>query len=402
VSRLNSRLEREYPSRELSVQGNGDSVTEVVVNFDREIFISQRYGGISNSFSKLIEQFLLNQNLGVKPNLSFTRSDNEHLQATLAKFEIRFKPQRKFLIANSGYRTGLTLGPIRAISSLWSGGVPTSNQSKIFHATYYRPNLIEKRIGQKLVCTVHDFIPEKLGWSGLRNPHIGKKSLISKADLVVCVSQATAQELQEQFGIPDDRVVVVHHGVDISNASVPKGLRIDSEPPKILYVGHRTGYKNFSTLLESLRIMRPRTDFKLVVAGPSLTTSEVDQLNKLVGESHWTVVESPTDDDLRRLYKEATVHCVTSTMEGFGMTILESMAQGTPAIVSSIEVFKEICGDLGIYFNPSNPEELATKLESVLNASIYKELSTSALLQASKFSWNDSATKLSLAYKRII
>jgi glycosyltransferase involved in cell wall biosynthesis len=114
------------------------------------------------------------------------------------------------------------------------------------------------------------------------------------------------------------------------------------------------------------------------------------------------LVESPSDVQLKRLYREAAVHCVTSTMEGFGMTILESMAQGTPAVVSSIGVFKEICGDSGLYFNEDQPEDLASKLMDVLGAVNYKDLSLSALSQASRFSWNKSASKLSSAYSKIL
>lgn len=377
-------------------------MAQIGVNFDREIFISQRYGGISNSFSKLIGQFLTDTSLGIEPKFSFSRSDNEHLHEVLRSSHLKLDPQRKFLNAKSGYSTGLTLGPIRAISSLWAGGNPIHSRTEIFHATYYRPNLFERLPGQKLVCTVHDFIPEKLGWNGLRNPHIGKKSLILKADLIVCVSQFTADELKENLGISDERVEVVHHGVDLTESITPKESAIDNERPKILYVGHRSGYKNFTVLLESLPILRPEIHFKLVIAGPILTNDEVDQLNSSVGENNWTFVESPSDVQLKRLYREAAVHCVTSKMEGFGMTILESMAQGTPTVVSSIEVFKEICGESGIYFNEDEPEDLAAKLLGVLGAVDYKNLSLRALSKASSFSWNKSASRLSSAYSKIL
>lgn len=377
-------------------------MAQIRVNYDREIFISQRYGGISNSFSKLIREFLSDSSLGIEPKFSFSRSSNEHLHELFKLSHLKLDPQRRFLSAKSGYSTALTLGPIRTISSLWAGGNPIQGRAEIFHATYYRPNLFERLPGQKLVCTVHDFIPEKLGWKGLRNPHIGKKSLILRADLIICVSQVTADELKENLGISDDRVEVVHHGVDFTESITPKESVVDNEKPKILYVGHRSGYKNFRVLLESLPILRLNMDFKLVVAGPILTNGEVDQLNSSVGESNWMFVESPSEHQLKCLYREAAVHCVTSKMEGFGMTILESMAQGTPAIVSSIGVFREICGDSGLYFKEDQPEDLASKLLDVLSAVNYKDISLSALSQASRFSWNKSASKLSSAYLKII
>jgi len=377
-------------------------VSRISVNFDREIFVLQRYGGISHSFSKLIGQFLGDEDLGIHPKLSFSKSDNEHLREVLISANLKLDSQRKFFAAKSGYSTGLTLGPIRAISSLWSGGNPIHARTDIFHATYYRPNLLERNPGQKLVCTVHDFIPEKLGWNGLRNPHIGKKRLVLKADLIICVSQNTADELKDYFGISDERVEVVYHGVDAAESATPKESVSNPDAPSILYVGHRSGYKNFATLLKSLNILRTKMRFKLIVAGPIFTTGEVDQLNSLVGEGNWIFVDSPSDFELKRLYREAAVHCVTSKMEGFGMTILESMAQGTPAIVSSIGVFKEICGESGIYFDEDEPEDLAAKLLDVLGGINYKNLSSMSLNRAAGFSWNKSASNLASAYSRIV
>jgi hypothetical protein len=82
-----------------SLQENGDQVAPIGVNFDREIFISQRYGGISHSFSKLIEQFFGDKELGILPKFSFSKSDNEHLREVLKSANLELDPQRKFLVA---------------------------------------------------------------------------------------------------------------------------------------------------------------------------------------------------------------------------------------------------------------------------------------------------------------
>lgn len=377
-------------------------MNRILVNFDREIFISQCLGGISHSFAKLIENFLSNPDLGVTANLTFRRSNNEHLREVLRTNHQIFAPQRKFVTAKSGYSTALTLGPIRTASSLWAGGKPILHRADVFHATYYRPNVFERQFNQKLAVTVHDFIPEKLGWNGLRNPHIGKAKLIQKADLIICVSQATANDLNYYLGISDERVKVVHHGVDVDQAMTPKDFKSVGEKPKILYVGHRSSYKNFAILLKSLQILGASHQFQLVVAGPILTQIEIVDLNALVGAGNWMFVESPRDEELKVLYREAAVHCVTSKLEGFGMTILEAMAQGTPTIVSSIEVFREICGDSAIYFDADDPEDLAAKLKSVIFESEYGQLSAMVLEQARKYSWISSSLKLATAYSRTI
>jgi glycosyltransferase involved in cell wall biosynthesis len=319
----------------------------------------------------------------------------------LVNCEVGVKEQRKFIMAKSGYSTGLTLGPIRILSSWWAGGSPSSRKANIFHATYYRPNILERQPGEKLVSTVHDFIPEKLGWTGLRNPHIGKHALLKKSSLIVCVSRSTAEDLQEYFGISGERVLVVPHGVDVDANLESKDISELGDKPRILYVGHRAGYKNFEILLAALQILKKTDEFHLVTAGPPLTGEEIRSMNLAIGESNWSEVKNPSEKQLSNLYREAAVHCVTSSMEGFGMTILESMAQGTPVIASAINVFQEICGESGLFFEDRNPESLAAQIRNVLYKADYKLLSSRALERAAEFSWEMSARELASGYSRI-
>ena len=369
---------------------------QVSVAYDREIFLLQKYGGVSKYFSSLISRFSGDSSYGIKPSLTFDRTDNYHL----AKENPKLKRQRKFLQANSGWSTLATLGPVREYSSLWAGGKCIKKSSDILHATYYRPTKIELKSAQRLIVSVHDFIPEKLGWIGVRNPHIGKEKLVRKSDLVICVSHATARDLVEFYGLSDARVRVIHHGVDLVKTAAVKSV---PNRPSILYVGNRGGYKNFEVLIKAMKQAKMlNLDLQLITAGLPLSISEVSGNRELIESNYWIHSDYPSESELQMLYSSSTLHCVTSKMEGFGMTILESMAHSTPVVLSDIEVFREVGGDVGCYFDPNSSEDLLEKLLWALNSKNYNMLSHGALKLAERNTWHNVAKHHAVAYKSIL
>jgi glycosyltransferase involved in cell wall biosynthesis len=378
-------------------------MNEISVSFDREAFLFQNYGGISSSYANLYREFVLHPELFIKPQFQFTRSDNYHLLSIQKEIGLDLLPRRNFIQARSGYSTLLSYGPVRTLSSMWAGGRSPSNPVDIFHATYYRPTYYESRKSKKLAITIHDFIPEKLGWLGVRNPHIGKKALAKKADIIFCVSEQTAQDLFDIYRISGDRVRVVGHGIHIkSNESKNYEIKI-LEGKSILYVGHRAGYKNFEILISAIKELR-KIDKAIIltVVGPSLDLRETLSLNSMLGPEAWRSFINPNDEILQNLYSSSVIHCVTSHLEGFGMTILESMSHGTPVVLTDIPVFHEVAGTAGIYFDRHSVTDLVEKISKAIKDVGYKEQSILVRNHAEKYSWNDSAQKVSYAYQDVM
>lgn len=378
-------------------------MNEISVSFDREAFLFQNYGGISCSFANLYREFVFHPELLIKPQFQFFRTDNYHLLSMQKELGLDLLPRRKFIQSRSGYSTLLSYGVVRTLSSMWAGGRSPSNPVDIFHATYYRPTYYESRKSKKLAVTIHDFIPEKLGWLGVRNPHIGKKALTKKADLIFCVSEQTAQDLFDFYRISGDRVRVVGQGIHIKSEKSRNFETKILEGKKILYVGHRAGYKNFELLISAIKELR-ETDktIILIVAGPRLDLRETLQLNLMLGPEAWRSFLNPNDEVLQDLYSSSIVHCVTSHLEGFGMTILESMSNGTPVVMTDIPVFHEVAGTAGIYFDRDSVSDLVEKISHAIQEAGYKEQSVLVRKHAEKYSWNVSAKKVSYAYQDVM
>ena len=371
----------------------------ISVGFDSEIFLVQKFGGVSRGFSSLLSEFSNNEEFQVKAVPTFTRTNNHYLLNQNQNF--KFMPQRHFQQARGGWSTLLTYGLIREISSIWAAGSYKPTSLDVLHATYYRPNRIEKFNANKLAVTIHDFIPESLGWTGPRNPHIGKKDIANRADMVICVSENTKNETLSRYKIDENRLRVIHHGIDMQLNIESK--KIEEDSPYLLYVGHRSGYKNFHVLLESFKeINAKECRFRLIIVGPELSPSEIATLNSNVGSQNWLFLSQQNDEALRSLYSQAFAHIVTSKMEGFGMTILESMAVATPVVLSDIPVFREIAGEAGTYFDASNSESLTQVLNDLCDDGVYKSKSLASIENARKFSWHKAAKLHADVYKLIM
>lgn len=312
----------------------------------------------------------------------------------------KLKKARWQIRVRGGISTGLTLGPVRSITQTWSGGLGQRQNIDLLHATFYRPTIWEKTQAKKLAVTIHDFIPERMGWSGIRNPHIGKKRLIQKSDLIICVSKNTANELNELFRIDDERVFVIPHGLrhQFSNEEVGKLKKFDR--PTVFYVGHRYGYKNFEILPRALFFLRKELpDIQLILVGTMLQNDEVDLLNKTVGEKNWRYFGFASEHELMKLYQRSHVHCVTSKFEGFGMTTIESISMGTPVIATNIPVFKEVLGDVGFYFDKDSVESLADSIRKVLLSNSYESIAKKGIEYSKQYSWEKSAEAHARAYR---
>lgn len=119
-----------------------------------------------------------------------------------------------------------------------------------------------------------------------------------------------------------------------------------------LYVGNAYPHKNLELLMQAAKL----AGVHFVYVGKN------DYFYRKLGVTPRSVSEK----ELTNLYKNAVALVFPSLMEGFGLPALEALANGCPVIVSDIPVFHEILGESAVYFNPYNPQELATILMSTI------------------------------------
>lgn len=373
------------------------------VFYDSEIFLLQNNGGVSRYFSEIFSSYINDQKLGIEPEFTFTRSSNEYLKQLSDKKLIKMHPIRvPYISPVSAKKMLLTYGLLKSANASISSGIKIGKaRGKMFHSTYYRPNILESLGHKNLAITIHDFIPEKVGWNGIKNPHLGKRKLSKRADIIFCVSQSTANDLYEIYKISETRVRVVPHGV--SNVSTLEKKLKSVKRVNILYVGGRRGYKNFEQLASAMNILWEKgLDIQLNTVGPKFYPDEVREYFKPKFRKYWKNYEMVSDYKLYELYSSASMLVVTSKMEGFGLPILESFSQGTLVLASDIPVFREICGASGKFFGLGNLESLVSGIEQSLGEVLDTNLIKNRLNLASEFSWNKAAEKMARAYKEFV
>jgi glycosyltransferase involved in cell wall biosynthesis len=213
--------------------------------------------------------------------------------------------------------------------------------------------------------TVHDLVPLRFPeWvqPRTRRMHAPKyENAARTCDRVFVNSRFTAGEVVELLRVPADRVVVAYPGID--PRFQPDGERAELGGPYVLAVSTLEPRKNLHALLAAFALLRDRRpELRLAIAG--LAGWEERPLHaagvRLLG--------FVPDEELARLYRGAAVFAYPARFEGFGLPVVEAMASGTPAVVSSHPSLDEASGDAALRADPEDAEAFAGALERPLEA----------------------------------
>jgi len=238
------------------------------VLYDHQIFTYQRFGGISRYFAELMKCYSnmedIDYLLGVK------ESSNESLSNTgLAEKHAITMPK------TSGNLINLSCRYLK--NNLYTQKLIKEKEFDIFHPTFFFPGLTKKLGKKPFVVTIMDMIPEcfpeMYPKKGLYSKHVtykwinGKKELAENAQAVIAISEKTKSDLVEIYGINPDKIKVVYLGNSLfpqdnssSNLNLPEKY--------LLFVGVRSGYKNFDRFLKaSARIMKEDQELNIVCIG---------------------------------------------------------------------------------------------------------------------------------------
>ncbi len=264
--------------------------------------------------------------------------------------------------------------------------------------------------GSPAVVTVHDLaIYRHPEWFPARQPlstRLVVPRSLERAGTVLCVSQSTARDVVDIFGLPAERLEVTLEGVSERfrpldrerTAEVRRRLQLPER--FVLFVSTIEPRKNLDTLLDAWAQMGGR--LPLVIAGgfgwrSEAVAARMERLRS-AGLHHLGPVHP---DDLPGLYSAATVLAHPAWYEGFGLTPLEAMACGTPVICSDRSALPEVVGEAGILLDPGDVRAWTEALESVTqDAGLAAGLRRRGLLRAAEFSWERTAERTWRAIER--
>ena len=284
---------------------------------------------------------------------------------------------------------------------------------------FFMPNMLFSAfsVGCPQVVTFHDlsylFFPQFYSTKRrLWHRAVGPRRLAARAKKIIAVSNSTKIDLMNYFDIAEEKITVIHSGVDsasdIPAADLAAARRKYNLPAKyILHLGVIEPRKNVIGLVSAFETIKARTKIphKLVLAGsPGWLSRKIYDRVKKSPVANDIILPGFIDRKYKpALYKLADLFAFPSFYEGFGFPVLEAMNYGTPVVTSPVSSLPEICGQAALYVDPYNINKLAAVIEQGLqNKQLRENLVAEGNKQAQKFSWQKSARETLQIFESLV
>ena len=209
---------------------------------------------------------------------------------------------------------------------------------------------------------------------------------------LITVSQFSKQEIMRFYPfIQEEQISVAYGAVDSTRfhrlSSVPA-----TEHPFALAVSSIDPRKNFPMLVKAFKGIEGCLLY--IVGKQNHVFSQQNGLDEELPNVRF--LGRVSDEELTRLYNQAVCFIFPSIYEGFGLPLLEAMTCGCPVLASDIPVFREVCGDAAIYFNPYDETSIRNAIAHFLslNKEEQEKLQTAGYEHAQRYSWDLSARRI--------
>lgn len=253
----------------------------------------------------------------------------------------------------------------------------------------------------KLILTLHDLIyyrhrkpPQDLSllvriiWRMYHLSYQPQRWLLNRSDAVATVSKTT-KKLMQKHKLTRKPIAVVYNAPE--KAATPRA-RAKAATRNLIYIGSFMPYKNVEILVRGAGLA---PDYTLHLLS-KISDSRKASLQQLATECGANLIfhNGVSDEHYKQLLQSAFALVSASRDEGFGIPLVEAMQQGTPVVVSDLDIFKEVSAVAGTYFDPNLPESFTEALTSLNIAGHWKEKSQLSIQQAANFNWDLSAQAL--------
>lgn len=268
----------------------------------------------------------------------------------------------------------------------------------------------KKVSGKPLVAHVHATEFDRTGGNGVNSSvYAIEKKGMSVADKVVTVSHFTKNIVHDKYGISEGKIEVVHNGIDeadyIRGDVSPKAIKKLKDQGKkiVLFVGRITLQKGPDYFVRVARkVVEEVPEALFVVAGSG------DMEWKMIQEVAYRGIADKfifagflRGKDLDAVYQIADLYIMPSVSEPFGITPLESLMQGTPALISKQSGVSEVVSHV-LRADFWDVDDMADKVISVLKNDVLKfTLSRQGKNEVKKVDWKKAAEKCILVYSNL-
>jgi glycosyltransferase involved in cell wall biosynthesis len=258
--------------------------------------------------------------------------------------------------------------------------------------------------GPARVLTVHDVLWRRLPEAVPTAMRLGTNVLVTaaarRADRVITVTHASADDIERELRLPAARVAVVPNGVTPPPAPPPAPADVGQGPrPLALSVASDLPHKNLGALVDGLALVPADARPVLAFAGHGTDTGALRARAVERGVANDVrLLGAVGADSLEALYAAAALVLTATRFEGFGLPVLEAMARGVAVACSDLPVLREVAGDAAVWLEPGNPATIGRAITTALGDA--ERLRTAGRARAERFSWAAAARATAEVYER--
>ena len=272
------------------------------------------------------------------------------------------------------------------------------------------------------VVTAHDLAVYKLPELYTKKQIALLRSIVPaavhQAKKIIAASQSTKKDLSETFGAEQHKITVVYHGVDkrfFTKSGEAEARRVKNklhlEDNYLLFLGTLEKRKNIIRIIEAYERLKEKLsktkseqkDYQLVLAGsPGHGFRDIkDKIEQSKYKNKILMTGYIQPDDLDPLYEGAKILVFPTLYEGFGLPVIEAMANRVPVITSNISSLPETADAQALLVDPYNVADIFQALWNLLtDVSLWRKLSQGGIKRAAQFDWTTTATETLRVYRQ--
>jgi glycosyltransferase involved in cell wall biosynthesis len=230
---------------------------------------------------------------------------------------------------------------------------------------------------------------------------------------LIVLSRAFAEIAQRDYGVAPEAIRIVPGGLDcaryvsdLTRVEARAALDLPADRPLVVSVRRLVRAKGLEQLIDAVTALRARVpDVLVALAGRGRLADELARRVRERGlERHVRLLGFVADARLPDLYRAADLAVVpTLALEGFGLTVVEALACGTPVVVTPVAGLPEVVAGLdpALVLAGSTPPDLARGIASALDGTVRLPSSDACARYARRFDWSVTAARVADVYREV-